>query len=55
VTGLAAALMLQNPTLRDPELIKLKLETEGIRDRSLAGKLKSNVRITALQNDISSL
>ncbi|MEK2690764.1 S8 family peptidase [Bdellovibrio sp. GT3] len=55
VTGLAAALMLQNPELRDPELIKLKLETEGIRDQSLVGKLKSTVRITSLQNDISSL
>ncbi|WP_413560925.1 S8 family peptidase [Bdellovibrio sp. HCB209] len=55
VTGLAAALMLQNPSLRNPETIKMKLETEGTRDEGLVGKLKSTVRITALQNDISSL
>lgn len=55
VTGLAAALMLQNPYKRSPEFIKERLEHEGIRDEALADKLKSPIRISALHDELSSL
>ncbi|MGE5086672.1 MAG: S8 family peptidase [Bacillota bacterium] len=55
VTGLAASLMLQNPSKRSPYFIKERLEHEGVRDEALVDKLKSPIRISALHDEFSSL
>lgn len=54
VSGLAANLMLQNKTYV-PEEIKRQLEEQGVYDRRLADKTRSQIRISTLQSDASSL